>query len=517
MPPLSFRFVFTDLYQVLRRALARCKSLPFFSVSFCNTGAVVSGAIPTERKINVDPYIACLTLLNMDFPVYVASDCYGGKINVALRYNPRRDGLGDLYASADHAFALFTLQHVLEPPLQPFAFVYVYNDVLCAWDLLSQEAQLSPCCQLYAFRVGGAESVDTIPDPINLLVQPTDGATSRGQSTDQHHRASASPDRPFDDAWEGQRWEAERGEFNGYGTPSPVVGGGVAAPHCSGHRFHLRPQDSRGGVAASDGQRRFAPPALDTSYRSTSSPAVEVSTASFSAIGSHRFRLQLLSPPRDVSSRLDTNISQFHTRNFRSAAGPSPPTYTRTESSPAHTSLVPHDTSSMAQSAAHGRAVDIPRAWYDPTARHTAASLHGSTASSHTPYYSSADTATERQQLSVHVSPVRHSAPSATETSFSRRRSYPRATLSSRPRAPPPPPPPEVPKELGPPPLYPSPSSPPSASRGQSRRGGSILREERERVEERMGMNLSDLRASLQNEERWYERSRSSSPQNRRR
>lgn len=452
--------------------------------------------------------------------MYVASDCYGEKLNVALRYDPRHDALDDLYTRAEHAFALFTIRHVHDAPLQPFAFVYVYSDVQCQWDLLEHEAQLAPCCQLYAFRLGRQEGVDAIPEPINLLLQPTDHVAlpSQGASPEAPHRLSVTPHRRTSDRWAVQRGVSEEGT-NHYGTPSAS-----ASPLVS-HRFRIQ-EENRDEW---NGRSRFGPAAMNASYRSASSPAADVSTASFSAVRSHRFRLQLLSPRRDVGAPLKTGTARLHDSYPRNSgigkhSSPLTPVHYSHNDFAAHTLAVSPISTTESAPALHGSTtIDIPRSWYDPAA-HTVNRSHATYTNSAMPSSSRRRSPPSSQYKTEpldnghlhHLSADSQKSmllPSA-EITHARRSAYSRVALSAhRPLPPPLLLPTSVleaqPKHLGTPPLYPSTPSHTSVSRATSRRGSSILREERERVEQRMEMNLTDLRASLQDEERQYERSRS--------
>lgn len=476
----------------------------------------------------------------MEFPVYVASDCFGEKLNVALRYNPRVDTLDDLYAHAESAFALFTLQHVHDDPPQPFAFGYIFNDVLCQWDLLEAESQLAPCCQVYAFRCGGEETVDTIPEPINLVIA--------AQHADEAARVHSFPrtfasESPSPLRFIGERWAVPpepRGTANddGYGEYPAAAAAQTLETSWRGNDTHNGDavntrNESR--VRRQTQAARFDP--INASFSSSRPPqhTADVSTASFGAVRSHRFRLQLLSPPIDAdlsASRSRFRVLQSPERND------SPSSHQQRRESSNSTSYTAERVQMRRASA------EIPRAWYNPDSIH-----HVSTVSVERKHGGAKAALSSPPRAEYHSStPLRHSPPStisrygsssrydgdhryppsvstltptATITTASRRSSYPQVMLSA-------PTPPSVPltgsplpssanavalRPLGTPPLHPASYVGAARARRGSGSGShsSILREERERVEERMHMDVDDLRVSLQAEDRGYERLRSTS------
>jgi hypothetical protein len=439
----------------------------------------------------------------MDFPVYVASDCYGGKVNVALRYDPRSDALEDLLASAKNAFALFTIQHVHDTPLQPFAFAYVYNDVRCQWDLLERREQLSPCCQVYAFRCGGAESVDAIPEPINLVLQFPEVALRCGSAARAYPTASVSPPRLLSKRWTLPQEPRCDGNIEGENDS-------VSATSTSANEYTYDHQGTRlGNGDASQRERiQYPPPpahfasadAFDN-FRKPLQNTVDALSASFGAVRSHRFRLQLLSPPLDTSAGVSKSWGHAPTATSSTEASPSSPD--RLKSVPAY---------------AAATTVEIPRAWFNSTSTATSSPPAARPSLIDTPYaspsysapssisrYGSSSRYDRAHRYPASVPPSTASMPVA---AHSRRSSFPQVHLCA----------PAgqlattAPRVLGPPPLHPSSYQ---STRG-AQRGGSILREERERVEARMHMDLDDLRTSLQEEEINYERTRSSSQRHRR-
>lgn len=460
----------------------------------------------------------------MEFPVYVASDCYGEKINVALRYNPRGDTLGDLYTSAETAFALFTIQHLHEAPPQPFAFAYLYNDALCQWDILESAEQLSACCQVYVFRCGGEESVDAIPEPINLAaaLHHSDSAAPHRSFPRNAPSASPSPLRLIGERWALPAEPRARDSSRGYEFPASAA---MTAEPSALAEDYLDQQ-----FVSDSTQHQASRQAQAARFRSVSNfqtsdyglhHAADVSTASFGAVHSHRFRLQLLSPPPDPDVVASTSRPRFGNAPEKFAV--SPPRL-----SPRGSAF--NDAHAAIHSPTRSEEPEIPRSWFKrgggasltsttalagaagaspPRADHRNASL----------LYSSPSSISRRGSSSRYDR--EHRNPPSLSRSFastpiaapSRRSSFPRVVLSA------PPPPPllspaatSTPAPVGTPPLHPT----SFGTTTRPRRGSSILREERERVEERMHMDVDALRVNLQEEVRGYERSRSTSQRYRR-
>lgn len=410
----------------------------------------------------------------MEFPVYVASDCYGEKVNVALRYNPRCHTLDDLYRNAETAFDLFTIQRVREEPLQPIAFAYVFNDVLCQWDLLETKEQLAPCCQVYLFRCGGHESVDEIPEPINLVLQQAEVVAARRGSLSRALRSASLS--PF--CLASARWAVPEASRDMLGGEARNDSASAADSDAVTHTVHYG-NDGRVGESSFQTQEprptqstQVYPVSASFLLHSRSEHEANLSTLSCGGARSHRFRLQLLSPPLDPELRVSRKRHRFI---------PAP---------------------------AHRDAVEIPREWYRPSM--AAAAAAAAMVSLPPPAWTapSADLHSfENYDAFSSISRYGSLSSSAftTATTPSRRPSLSHVVPSL-----PAPHPPFSSKGVGTPPLHPASAY---SRHARPRRGSSILREERDRVEQRMHMSMEDLRASLQEENRGFEQIRSSSRQ----
>ncbi|KPA83234.1 hypothetical protein ABB37_02914 [Leptomonas pyrrhocoris] len=451
----------------------------------------------------------------MEFPVYVAADCHGEKINVAVRYNPRTETLVHLFANAETAFALFTMQYAHEEPLQPFAFAYAYSDVQCQWNLLEGRDQLSPCCQVYVFRCGGQESVDAIPEPINLVLRRPESVSRRGSSPRVGLASSVSPPRLFSD-----RWVLPREEQGGHNGKVEDVEASPAAAVAATAPF---PINANEGQRRSGGRQvhevKYAPSTYASGVRHSflSAPArtAAAEAASFGAVQSHRFRLQLVSPPIDSAIRISKGEPAFHIAVRNSTH---PPSLAYNEENPgSYSSAADPAVLTTAASSTRGETAGIPPAWYNPASAVVLSTPVVSSSSTRHRYLSPGPTTPSsvgQYRSSTHYGRDHHYAPwpshspvANSTSAHSWRSPFPQVVLSAPPPPPPPTPPTSPQKRLGPPPLHP----PSYSNHNRYRRGSSILREERDRVEERMHMSMEDLRASLQAEDRGYERSRSSS------
>lgn len=435
----------------------------------------------------------------MDFPVYVASDVRGVKLNLAVPYHPHTASIERFLHTTSLTFDAVAEQLQLGS-LAPFAAAYIYSDVHCQWDPLVSRAQLSPCCQIYVFRDDAkAEAVGAIPNPL----RPSYFFALRAATT-QDERSWAS------DASPGPRPPAHSSFHAAFSTPirlassrwvlpsshSPARSPAVAAAAAASTATRTQPTRRRFAVSPLSPQ----PPAHAHDIRVThplhldKGTLTEACNAEATAAAhprkpappsasSHRFYRSIISPPAEREARPhrppDVLVPPRTTTatNTAAAAGrlslPPPwPVPSASASMRQHTPLSRH-----ASSSSFGRAdVHTPRSWYEPS-QHAHAHAH------------TADEFGGRV-----TDPRRPSALSKTGSAHSS--GAPRAMwgghASRRPSG--------------------SAAASPEYARAGSGRSGSILREERERVEARMHMGMDELRASLQEEDRQLRRTLSGTP-----
>ncbi|CAG9578429.1 conserved hypothetical protein [Leishmania major strain Friedlin] len=230
----------------------------------------------------------------MEFPVFVASDVHGEKVNLALRYNPRTTTVDCFLSAASRCFD--DVAHLMrQGSLQPFSAAYIYRDVQCQWDVLEDRTQLSPFCQVYVFRQLFNEVVAAIPDPLDAsqLLSVHDRKADRATSCTGapflpgspplNSSTSTSPIRVADNHWalsqSRQHPETARPRF---GVPSLLCKSDSPVVHAT------HPTRSDRATHIGDEANGF--------HHVRSADRV----AAFHCMKSRRFRLQIVSPPVDT-------------------------------------------------------------------------------------------------------------------------------------------------------------------------------------------------------------------------
>ncbi|XQJ29050.1 hypothetical protein NXY56_005086 [Leishmania guyanensis] len=401
----------------------------------------------------------------MEFPVFVASDVHGEKVNLALRYNPWTDTLDHLLTAASHCFA--GVAHLMcQGPLPPFSAAYIYQDVQFQWDALQDRTQLSPCCQVYVFREAFDETVAGIPDPLDssrLLLMLTGKHASMPSLTDTSVVSQPSPlnlsasnlsIRLASNRWAlpqyGQQPGTSRLRFD------------VSSPLCKNRVPLVRMQS----LTSSDKATRTDDNADDFHKLWCTDETVV-----FRPVQSHRFRLQIFSPTMETEMRHgDTRGSAENplicSGDFR-ASGPQTARVKpkRRHSSDSYKGL-------SAESSYTGE-VAIPRSWCDPS-KHFFRSTASRVCESDSSF---------PQSFSV--------------SSYSRGTAQPFPSGSVRSKG--------LPRidECHPEVLV--------KREPRSGGGGSILRDERERIAAQMQMGIDELRLRLREESRDLKRTLSGS------
>ncbi|KAG5472791.1 hypothetical protein LSCM4_02114 [Leishmania orientalis] len=396
----------------------------------------------------------------MEFPVFVASDVHREKVNLALRYNPRTTTLDRFLRSASRCFddvARFTRKG----SLPPFSAAYLYSDVQCQWDVLQDRTQLSPCCQVYVFRHQAEEAVAVIPEPVEsselLLVLKgrfNTASFSTVASTVRQPSPINSPASTSPMLLASNRWALPQGSQHSatsrlrFGAPSSPCKG--SAPLL---RFaDLTTSDTATHTDAHAGGFHNARP-MDASV-------------AFQPVRSHRFRLQIFSPPAETPMRgqgANRSTPNMYASLTERAASEPQALYlkpTRPYSSDLY-KLPPASPPERGE-------VAIPRSWYDP--------------SSH-----SFRSVAPRPRGSGQLPPQ-----SSSVASRSRGAVLPSSARGSRQR----------------PRMQTDESDPHLLVHREPRSGDgvSILREERERVSVQMRLEIDDLRSHLREETRQLKR-----------
>ncbi|CAJ1990988.1 hypothetical protein conserved [Leishmania donovani] len=299
----------------------------------------------------------------MEFPVFVASDVHGEKVNLALRYNPRTTTLDRFLSVASRCFD--DVAHLTRRGcLQPFSAAYIYRDVQCQWDVLEDCTQLSPFCQVYVFRQLFNEVVAAISDPLDAsqLLSVHDrkadcatsctGASFLAGLPPLNSSKSTSPIRVAADRWavsqSRQHPETARPRF---GVPSLLCKNDSPLVHAT------HPTKSERATHIGDEAEGFH------HVRSADS------AAAFRCVKSHRFRMQILSPPvetqmhRQDAARNATSTS-VHLAAL-AALGPQA-AYVK----PMRRHLSDSYNAPPAPSSSSAGEVAIPRSWYD-SSRHS--------------------------------------------------------------------------------------------------------------------------------------------------
>ncbi|KAG5472414.1 hypothetical protein LSCM1_03813 [Leishmania martiniquensis] len=299
----------------------------------------------------------------MEFPVFVASDVHGEKVNLALRYNPRTTTLDYFLRAASRCFD--DVSDVMqEGLLLPFSAAYIYSDVRCQWDVLQDRAQLSPCCQVYVFRQLYKEAVAVIPDPLDssgLL------ALQRGMAATAFRVTGTSSLPPHSPVH----------------TPASTLPLRLASNHQAPSQISQPPATLRPrfGVLSLRVPCEGSAPLLRLADRKTSDKATHTNTdaggfrytrsivapMAFGPVRSHRFRLQILSPA--VETRIDRREAAFPPASA-SASSPDLPASAlqAVHSESARRYSLDAYTSRSASLPRTGE-VAIPRRWYDPSRR----------------------------------------------------------------------------------------------------------------------------------------------------
>ncbi|CBZ28873.1 conserved hypothetical protein [Leishmania mexicana MHOM/GT/2001/U1103] len=299
----------------------------------------------------------------MEFPVFVASDVHGEKVNLALRYTPRTTTLGRFLSAASRCFD--DVAHLLcQGSLQPFSAAYIYRDVECQWDVLEDCTQLSPFCQVYVFRQLFNERVAAIPDPLDpsqLLsvhnrkadrVTCCTGASFLPSSTPLSASTSTSPIRLAANRWgllqSGQHPETSWARF---GVPSLLFRNSIPLVHATG--------STRSDRATHIGDEAEGLHQLRSADRAVSLRSVK----------SHRFRLQIFSPPAETQLHCQDTTRSAASTSVHSAAlaalGPQT-AYLK----PKRNHLSDSYNAPPAPSSSPAEEVAIPRNWYS-SSRHS--------------------------------------------------------------------------------------------------------------------------------------------------
>ncbi|KAG5498693.1 hypothetical protein JKF63_02980 [Porcisia hertigi] len=309
----------------------------------------------------------------MEFPVFVASDVHGEKVNLALRFNPRTLTLHHFMSAASRLFdALADFLHL--GLLQPFSAAYIFSDVHCQWHLLQDRAQFSPCCQVYVFRDQLSEVVSTIPDPLG-----SSGLLSlRSVAHDRVSSSTCTAPSP------------ELSPLNSPTSMSPprLVSTRWALPKSSRHLVMLRHRPTASSLPRRDGAP--APCATSVTQRDETLCAHDSAGGDANArVGneakpphptrSRRFRLPILSPapetqlhPGDATSgaaNVSLHAAVFATSDFH-------PEYAHLKR---HHPSDPH--TALSGPPPYTREAAIARSWYDPSRHASASTLTNASAS----------------------------------------------------------------------------------------------------------------------------------------
>ncbi|GET90798.1 hypothetical protein, conserved [Leishmania tarentolae] len=388
----------------------------------------------------------------MEFPLFVASDVHGEKVNLALRYAPRTT-LECLLSVASRCFDDIVCLMRLGP-LPPFSAAYIYRDVLCRWDVLEDCVQLSPFCQVYVFRQLVNEVVAVIPDPLEL-----------SQVLSVHRKKN------------------ERVTLLGDTSPLPEAPLLTSSTSTSLARFptsrkglsksgqHHETSRNRCSVALPLGKCRFAlvHAAGPTRSDKATGTAEEADgfqpvcfadrAATFRSLKSHRFRLQIFSPPVETQMYCQGTTRSAATTPFRVAS------FTASEPQAAYRKPKRHhlsDSYDATPAPSSTGEVALPRSWRN--------------SSTQSPASASPWTGGSGQLSSERFSVSSHSG--GTGPHFSLRGSRSRALLPTD----------EHHCQVF------------TKRQPRSGRGKSILQEERERVAAQMLLGIDELRSRLQEE-----------------